>query len=73
MTYSREGSEATRASHRIKGACRMVGALSLAEVCERMERAGRANDWNAMAVERGAFESELGRLSAWLAGQRGEQ
>jgi signal transduction histidine kinase/ActR/RegA family two-component response regulator/HPt (histidine-containing phosphotransfer) domain-containing protein len=57
---------ATRASHRIKGASRTVGALSLADVCERIERAGRANDWGTMSASREAFERELERLNAWL-------
>lgn len=37
--------EVTNASHRIKGASRTVGAIALAAVCERLERAGRASDW----------------------------
>jgi HPt (histidine-containing phosphotransfer) domain-containing protein len=57
---------ATRASHRIKGASRTIGALSLADVCERIERAGRANDWGTMSASREAFEHELERLNAWL-------
>jgi signal transduction histidine kinase/CheY-like chemotaxis protein/HPt (histidine-containing phosphotransfer) domain-containing protein len=56
----------THASHRIKGASRTVGAIMLAEVCERIERAGRANDWSAIAANRDALERELERLNAWL-------
>jgi len=62
----RDLAQATRASHRIKGASRTIGAKTLAEVCERIERAGRANDWAAVASNREAFENELERLSAWL-------
>jgi signal transduction histidine kinase/CheY-like chemotaxis protein/HPt (histidine-containing phosphotransfer) domain-containing protein len=57
---------ATRASHRIKGASRTIGALSLADVCERIERAGRANDWSTVSSNREAFWRELERLNAWL-------
>jgi len=57
----------THASHRIKGASRTVGATMLAEVCERIERAGRANDWGTIAANRDAFDRELDRLNAWLA------
>jgi CheY-like chemotaxis protein/HPt (histidine-containing phosphotransfer) domain-containing protein len=57
---------ATRASHRIKGASRTIGAISLADVCERIERAGRANDWNTVSSHREAFWRELERLNAWL-------
>jgi CheY-like chemotaxis protein/HPt (histidine-containing phosphotransfer) domain-containing protein len=58
--------QVTRASHRMKGACRMVGAMPLADVCERMEQAGRRNDWNAVAGERAGLEREFERLNAWL-------
>ncbi|MGI8894473.1 MAG: ATP-binding protein [Casimicrobiaceae bacterium] len=37
--------QVARATHRIKGASRTVGALGLASVCERIEHACRANDW----------------------------
>ncbi|HZF19908.1 MAG TPA: transporter substrate-binding domain-containing protein [Burkholderiales bacterium] len=57
----------THASHRIKGASRTVGATTLAEVCERIERASRANDWGTIAANRDALDRELDRLNAWLA------
>ncbi|MFI4988820.1 MAG: Hpt domain-containing protein, partial [Alphaproteobacteria bacterium] len=56
----------TRASHRVKGASRMVGATPLAEVCERIERAGHANDWEAIAADRAALLRELERLNDYL-------
>ena len=55
-----------RNSHRVKGACRTVGAATLADVCERMEGAGRRNDWQAIAGEQDALEREFERLNAWL-------
>ena len=58
--------EVTRVSHRVKGACKMVGALALAGVCERMEKAGRQNSWNGVAAERDALEREIERLNSWL-------
>ena len=58
--------QVTHASHRVKGACRMVGATALAEVCERIERAGRASDWAAIVTERSALDREVERLNAWL-------
>ena len=58
--------QVTHASHRVKGACRMVGAMALAEVCDRIERAGRAGNWDAIAAERSALEREVERLNAWL-------
>jgi HPt (histidine-containing phosphotransfer) domain-containing protein len=55
--------EVTTASHRIKGASKMIGALGLAAVCERLERASRADDWLEVRANMGAFEHELERLN----------
>jgi len=53
-------------AHRVKGACRTVGASALAAVCERMEAAGRRNDWSAVSEQRARLDEEFVRLSAWL-------
>ncbi len=58
--------QVTRASHRIKGACKMVGAMGLASICEHIEHASRANDWNTIRVYMGAFHQEWMRLNAYL-------
>jgi signal transduction histidine kinase/CheY-like chemotaxis protein len=55
--------EVTTASHRIKGASKMIGAMGLAAVCERLERASRADDWLTVRANMGAFEHELERLN----------
>ena len=54
----------THASHRIKGASGTIGAIALAVVCERLERAGRAGDWPAIEAEMPAFHRELERLNS---------
>lgn len=58
--------QVTRASHRIKGASRMVGAMGVAGVCERIEQASRANDWPTVEASMGAFHQEWMRLNAHL-------
>ena len=58
--------QVTRATHRIKGASRMVGAMGLAGVCERIERASRANDWPTVEASMGAFHEEWMRLNVYL-------
>ena len=63
---NRDIAQVTRASHRVKGACRMVGATRLADVCDRIESAGRTGDWDAIAAEAHALEREFERLNAWL-------
>ena len=55
-----------RAAHRMKGAGRMVGARSLAEVCGAIEQAGRAEDFTAVAGEEPRLARELERLNAYL-------
>jgi signal transduction histidine kinase/CheY-like chemotaxis protein/HPt (histidine-containing phosphotransfer) domain-containing protein len=55
--------EVTTASHRIKGASKMIGAMGLAAVCERLESASRAEDWVTIRANMGAFEHELERLN----------
>jgi len=63
---ARDMAKVTQASHRVKGACKMVGAMALAEVCERMEKAGRQNRWQDVETEQPALEREFERLDAWL-------
>jgi HPt (histidine-containing phosphotransfer) domain-containing protein len=55
--------EVTTASHRIKGASKMIGAVGLAAVCERLERASRADDLQAVRANMEAFQTELQRLN----------
>jgi HPt (histidine-containing phosphotransfer) domain-containing protein len=62
----RDLAQVASAAHRVKGACRTVGAGALAAVCERMESAGRRNDWAGAAAEEEALARELERLNAWL-------
>jgi CheY-like chemotaxis protein/HPt (histidine-containing phosphotransfer) domain-containing protein len=53
------------ASHRIKGASKMIGATALAGVCERLERAGSASDWKSVVSNMDVFGHELERLNAY--------
>src|SRR3990172_3777348 len=55
-----------RCSHRVKGAGRMVGARALASICEKIERAGHAGDWDAIAAQGKALDRELDRIYAYL-------
>ena len=61
---------ALRFAHRLKGACRMVGANLLADVCEHVERAVKGQDPRqvAGAVEELRRESDRVQdyLRAWL-------
>jgi signal transduction histidine kinase/CheY-like chemotaxis protein/HPt (histidine-containing phosphotransfer) domain-containing protein len=55
-----------RATHRMLGASRMVGAFGFASVCERIGDASRANDTATVAVDMAAFHQEWTRLNAYL-------
>jgi two-component system, NarL family, sensor histidine kinase EvgS len=61
---------ALRWAHRLKGACQMVGAMQLAEVCGRAEVAVRTGDSRliAEAISDIGREAEriTGYLDAWL-------
>ena len=54
------------ASHRISGAGRMIGAIGLAEACERIESAGRASDLMGLRVNMAALQLEVERVNACL-------
>jgi HPt (histidine-containing phosphotransfer) domain-containing protein len=56
----------TRASHRVKGAGKIVGAMAIADICERIEHAGRAGDWDTIAASSDALCLELDRINAYL-------
>jgi two-component system, NarL family, sensor histidine kinase EvgS len=54
------------ACHRMKGASRTVGAMGLAGVCERMESAARAGDWQAIKADLQGFHREVERLNKYV-------
>jgi PAS domain S-box-containing protein len=55
-----------RISHGIKGASKTIGANGLAVASERLEHAGRANDWPLVDANKDAFYQELERLNNYL-------
>jgi HPt (histidine-containing phosphotransfer) domain-containing protein len=55
-----------RATHRIKGASWIVGALPLAAVCECIESAGKAADWPQIDAFVLSFEDNIERLNLIL-------
>jgi signal transduction histidine kinase/CheY-like chemotaxis protein len=54
------------ACHRIKGATRTIGALALAEACERIESSGRGGDWSGAGDAMKSFARELDRLNTYI-------
>ncbi len=63
---ARDAPRIAHASHRIRGASSTIGAIALAGVCERLERAGRAEDWQAIETDIGAFQRERERLNSYF-------
>ncbi len=57
---------ALQASHRMSGACRMIGATTLATVCERLEAASRANDFNGVKANMPDLQREVERVYVFL-------
>jgi CheY-like chemotaxis protein/HPt (histidine-containing phosphotransfer) domain-containing protein len=62
----RDTKQVTRVAHRMLGASRMVGAKRIALVCERIESAGRTNDWNAIAAGAETYQCEWLQLNAYF-------
>jgi two-component system sensor histidine kinase EvgS len=58
----------TRSAHRMKGACRMIGAHALAAVAEVIEHASRNEDWPAVRSNMATFATERDRLDGWVDG-----
>ncbi|MCC7116370.1 MAG: response regulator [Burkholderiales bacterium] len=58
------GSHASAAAiaHKFKSSSRSIGALRLGDICERIERAGRNGDAEALASGRQAFAAEMPRV-----------
>ena len=55
-----------QAAHRIKGASRTIGAVSLAAACDKVEQASRAGDLGAAREHLPALLDELERLDSHL-------
>jgi len=67
VALSRNDSKgALRWAHRLKGACQMVGAAPLADVCERAEAAVRAGDSRLAAAAVLEIDRESARITAYL-------
>lgn len=62
----RDIAAATRASHRVMGASKIVGAAVLADICAKIVQAGQAGEWDTIAANRDAFYRELERVNAYL-------
>lgn len=69
----RDAFAVTCAAHRVVGACRIVGATTLAAICSDVARAGQAGDWDAIAAIRDDLCHELERVSSYLEIQLGFQ
>ena len=55
-----------RWAHRLKGACQMVGAIPLAEACERAEEAVRTGDARLIATAVADIDRETARVTGYL-------
>ena len=53
-------------SHRLMGAARMGGALLLASICDSIEQAALAGNWDGVAAYSAACYRELERVNAYL-------
>ena len=56
-------------AHRIKGSSRTIGANELAAACERLERAARDRNAEAMSAALAAFDGAVRRLETFIQGR----
>ena len=57
----------TKAAHRVKGAARMMGAIPVADLSERIEHASKAGDAETVTTSMADFDREHARLLEFLA------
>ena len=48
---AQEAAQVAAACHKLKSSARAVGANALSDQCQRLERAGRSNDWETIHAE----------------------
>ncbi|MBI5625754.1 MAG: Hpt domain-containing protein [Nitrosomonadales bacterium] len=56
-------------AHKLKSPARSVGALALGELCEKMEKAGKAGDTATLTMLLAGFELELAGVERFLEGR----
>lgn len=61
-----DSAEVKRLAHLIKGASTMVGALALADICQRIEQANQRGDWDAVTAELKALDHEVRALNVYF-------
>ena len=66
----RQGEVAASAAHRLKGSSGNLGASSLAELCRRLEEAGRVNQVDEMPGLLKDVEREFSRVQGYLSAVR---
>jgi HPt (histidine-containing phosphotransfer) domain-containing protein len=57
---------ALRWAHRLRGACQLVGATRLADICQRVEVAVRAGDAERVKTADFDIDIEAGRIAEYL-------
>jgi len=62
----RDLSAVLHASHRIKGACRAIGAAPLGDICEHIESSAKKHEWAGVIGARRLLETETSRLAEHL-------
>ena len=65
-----DSAEVKRLAHLIKGASTMVGALVLADICQRLEQANQRGDWDAVTTELQLLDREVGELNRYFGDMR---
>ena len=54
------------AAHKLKSASRSIGANALADLCERLEAAGKADDWDAVEADYPALAAAMEAVKSYI-------
>jgi HPt (histidine-containing phosphotransfer) domain-containing protein len=54
------------AAHKLKSSARSVGANALADTCEALEKAGKADDWKTIDALAGVSKDQLAAVETFI-------
>ena len=66
---ARSADDVNEVAHRIKGACKIIGAAEAADWAYKLEQAGDAGDWERIEHALPRFHTVMDRLMGWISEQ----
>ena len=66
---ARNADDVNEVAHRIKGACKIIGAAEAADWAYKLEQAGDAGDWDRIEHALPHFHTVMDQLMGWISEQ----